>query len=161
MTDKKCGKIAKNICSFPKLDINDRPDLPVCVRVDHDGFWITNNNGIHISSLDYNCDRNSVMLTPNSLLYIYKLAFRHLLLSMKVITSYDIDAQNLVPHIVVRKNKADTNSNYNKIQGETFIITDESLSDKTDFLIIELDRERDLHMTVCYSKKNKITNKLN
>ncbi len=87
--------IEESFGTFLKLDVESELDLPVCLQVEYDGFWTTN------------CNRNSVILKPNSLLYVYKLAFRHLLLSMNVITPHDIDSQNLVPHIVVRKSNTD------------------------------------------------------
>lgn len=130
-------------------------ELPVLVSVDHAGFWVTDSKGKHESTLDESCDRNSVMLLPKSLLYIYKLAFRHLLLSEGVIDENDIDSANLVPHVVVRKNKADPFSKYKTIQGEQFVIEESMLSPRSDFLTIELDEKRDLHCTMIYSKKIK------
>lgn len=131
------------------------PSFPVCVQLKHNGFWITTPEGVHKSTLDVNCDRNSVMLSNDCLLYVYKLALRHFLLSRQVITPQEIDAANLVPHVMVRKNKTDPFSKYSQIQGEKFIITEKMLSVRSDFLLIELDEKRDLHMTLIYSKKIK------
>ncbi len=135
--------------------VSEFPSFPIYVELKHIGFWITTPEGIHKSTLDENCDRNSVMLSDSCLLYVYKLALRHFLLSRQVITPDEIDAANLVPHIMVRKNKTDPFSKYSRIQGEKFIITEKMLSVKSDFLLIELDEKRDLHMTLIYSKKIK------
>lgn len=134
-------------------DINNNKSLPVCVEIKHNGFWITDNNGMHISTLNENCDRNSIMLTNDCLLYVYKIALRHLLLSMKVITPDDIDSANLVPHIKVRENKNDPFSKYKLVQNKKYIINDEQVSVKKDFITIEVDRKNDLHCTMIYSKK--------
>lgn len=135
----------------------DGLDLPVCVELTYLGFWITRPDGRHDFTTDEQCDRNSVMVSTESLLYVYKLALRHYLLAKKIITPKEIDAANLVPHVVVRKSKTDPFSYYHKIQGETFIITEDKLSAKADFLIIELDERLgvNLHMTLIYSKKIK------
>lgn len=136
----------------------DHPSLPVRISTPHAGFWITVEAGIHTTTTDIRCDRNSVMLCPTSLLYVYKLALRHLLLSEGLITPRDIDPQNLVPHIVARKNKIDPKSNYEYLKTAVFTINEDSISIKRDFMIIELDRERDIHMTLIYSKniKNRV-----
>lgn len=143
--------------------LNTQPDtrlsLPVCVKLSYSGFWVTNTHGFHISVNDESCTRNSVMLNNDCLLYVYKLALRHYLLSQKIITPHDIDAQNLVPHVVVRKSPSDTQSKYKSANGEIFIIDEIALSVKNDFLLIELDVQRDLHMTLIFSKK--IKNKCN
>ena len=128
-------------------------DLPLLVTIQHEGFWITDKNGRHSSTEDETCDRNSVMLAPNCLLYVYKVALRHLLLSMGVITPKDIDPANLVPHVKVRRDNKDAFSNYGTMQGKKFKIIEESLSSRKDFLTIELDEQRDLHCTMIYSKK--------
>lgn len=126
--------------------------LPVYVQFHHKGFWTTNANGEHVPSQDEKCDRNSVMIDPTSLFYVYKLAYRHLLLSMKLIEPTDIDNANLVPHVVVRKNNTDPFSKFKTIQDEKFLITEAELSAKNDFIVVELDRKRDLHMTLIYNK---------
>jgi hypothetical protein len=125
--------------------------LPVCVILNHDGFWITK-DGKHQSTTDITCNSKSVILSPKCMLYVYKLALRHLLLSMKMISPCDLDSQNIVPHVVVRKNNHDSNSYYDVIQGEKFSIGESSISAKKDFLIIEIDRVRNLHTTLIYSK---------
>ena len=127
-------------------------DFPLCVEIKHQGFWITNYEGIHIATDVETCDKNSVMLKNECLLYTYKLAMRHLLLSMNVISPTDIDAANLVPHMVVRKNKADPFSKYKVIQNNKFIITEKMISIKNNFALIEIDEQRDLHFTLIYSK---------
>ena len=139
---------------YPDI-FNEVPDtisLPLYVQLHHKGFWTTDNNGIHVSSLDENCNRNSVMLSPDCLLSVYKIALRHLLLSMGVIQPMNIDSANLVPHVVVRKNKDDPFSKYKSIQDEHFLISEVDLSSKSDFIMIELDKKRDLHMTLIYAK---------
>jgi hypothetical protein len=128
-------------------------NLPICVEIKHNGFWITNEHGVHISTLDERCDKNSIMLSNDCLLYIYKIALRHLLLSMKVITPQDIDPANLVPHIKVRENKYDNFSKYKLMQNKKYIISDKEVSVKKDFITIEVDRKNDLHCTLIYSKK--------
>lgn len=135
--------------------LSEMTSLPVCVKLSYNGFWVTSSHDKHVSVNDETCDRNSVMLDTNCLLYVYKLALRHYLLSKRIITPYDIDAQNLVPHVVVRKSRGDTQSKYNTVNGESFIIDESMLSVKNDFLLIELDEKRDLHMTLIYSKKIK------
>lgn len=152
--DKALKKKKDALISFPLLDscVNSAASLPILCEVTHSGFWITNVNGKHVTTIDKNCDRNSVMLIPNCLLYIYKLALRHLLLTMKVITPTDIDNANLVPHIMVRKNKTDTFSKYDLIQGAKYVIEEKDLSARSDFLTIELDMSKDLHCTMIYSK---------
>ena len=126
--------------------------LPLYVQLNHRGFWTTNSNGDHLPSLDETCNRNSVMLSSDCLLYVYKLALRHLLLSMQIVQPSEIDPANLVPHVVVRKSKDDPFSKYKSIQDEHFFISTEDLSTKSDFIMIELDKKRDLHMTLIYSK---------
>ena len=134
----------------PKIDLTDlTKTLPISITVNHVGYWMTN-HGLHYSyDTDEICKSNSVIVSTNSLLYVYKLALRHLLLSMRVITPQDIDAQNLVPHIVVKKN------NYKTIREREFVIDERSLTIKNDFILIELDRKNDLHMTLIYKKKIK------
>lgn len=152
---RKKEKKTKNFIEIPMFDnlIMESRDLPIQVKVCHNAFWITDRNGVHTNTLDKSCDRNSVLLSNYCLLYVYKLALRHLLLSMRVITPSDIDAANLVPHIVVRKNKLDPFSKYDSIQNRSFVIREEDLSVKSDFLLIELDEKQDLHFTLIYSKK--------
>lgn len=130
-------------------------NFPLCIEVKHRGFWITNENGIHISTTDVNCDRNSIMFTNDCLIYVYKLALRHLLLSTQVINPNNIDAANLVPHMLVRKNKSDPFSKYNWVQNQKFIINEKMISIKNDFMLIEIDESKDLHTTLIYCKKIK------
>ena len=129
--------------------------FPICIETKHRGFWITNSNGIHVSTTDIKCDRNSVMFTNDCLLYIYKLALRHFLLSMKIINPSDIDAANLVPHMVIRKNNLDPFSKYDEIQNKKYVITDSMISVRNDFMLIEIDEQKDLHFTLIYKKKIK------
>lgn len=159
------AKVKKESAPAPAgVPIYTIPTFPLYVEFKHRGFWITNSEGIHEPTLDEQCNRNSVMLANDCLLYVYKLALRLFvyasidkeLLSMKVITPYDIDPANLVPHVMVRKNPIDPFSKYKNIQGERFIITEAMISVKSDFMIVELDEKRDLHMTLIYSKKIKI-----
>lgn len=58
----------------------------------------------------------------------------------------------IVPHIVVRRNKQDKFSEFKTIQGQVFDVKEADLSLKNDFLIIELDRDRELHFTVVWKK---------
>lgn len=154
-TSTTIDPLAQFKSSHPEIAniVESQPDLPICVQLYHSGFWITDKDGSHVSTKDQSCNRNSVMLKPDCLLYVYKLALRHLLLTLRVITPEDIDAANLVAHVVVRKNPRDPFSKYNTVQDEQFILDETSLSSKTDFLIAELDRKRDLHMTMIYAKK--------
>ena len=161
---EKCGhiqsikkdKVCSNVVAYPYPNIitesADSMALPICAELRHNGFWITDANGIHVSTTDEKCTRNSVMLRPECLLYVYKLALRHLLLTMDVIQPSDIDPQNLVPHVMVRKNPTDSSSKYNQIQNEKFFVDQCDLSVKNDFLMIELDKKRDLHMTLIFAK---------
>lgn len=133
-------------------EIEKALDFPVCIKITHAGFWMTNSNGMHYATNDDTCDRNSVMLSKDCLLYVYKLALRHLLLSMKAISPDDIDQANLVPHIKVRKNKDDPFSNHAIIQNKRYIICEEQVSAKNDFMIVEVDSKKDLHCTMIYCK---------
>lgn len=151
---KKTNKNSKQAIEYPDIikQVNDYKSLPVYVGLKHQGFWVTDINGIHVPNLDESCNRNSVMLSPDCLLYVYKIALRHLLLSMHIIQPSEIDPANLVPHVVVRKNKDDPFSKYKSIQDEDFLISEADISSKSDFIILELDKKRDLHMTLIYSK---------
>ena len=91
-------------------------------------------------------------MSEDCLLYVYKIAFRHLLLSMQVIVPEDIDSANLVPHVKVRRDKDDAFSKHNSIQNEFFLINETGISAKNDFIIIELDKKKDLHLTLIFSK---------
>lgn len=122
------------------------------VEVKHMGYWITDEKGVHRATTDESCNRNSIMLTSDCLLYVYKLALRHLLLSRGVITEEDIDPANAIPHIKVRSDAKDPFSKYKKIQGKKFLVEESMLSVKSDFLTIELDEKLDLHCTMIYSK---------
>jgi hypothetical protein len=132
--------------------VQNMVSMPIYSELTHNGFWITTSEGIHVPTLNEKCDRNSVMLKPTCLFYVYKIAFRHLLLSMDIIQPTDIDPANLVPHIMVRKNPLDPFSKYASIQNEKFLINESDLSSKSDFLMIELDKKKDLHMTIIFSK---------
>jgi hypothetical protein len=158
---EKCGHIQpikktnlKQAIEYPDIikQISDYKSLPVYVGLKHQGFWTTNINGIHVPNLDESCNRNSVMLYSDCLLYVHKIALRHLLLSMHIIQPSEIDPANLVPHVVVRKNKDDPFSKYKSIQDENFLISEADISSKLDFIMVELDKKRDLHMTLIYSK---------
>lgn len=76
-----------NVSPVPRPIIPAGRDFPVVVEVKHSGFWMTSLSGVHMSTNEVNCKNNSVMLTPDCLLYVYKLALRHLLLSTKVIAT--------------------------------------------------------------------------
>jgi len=135
-----------------KLEVKGN-ELKLEVKVMHDGFWITPEMDKHVGTQDQNCDRNSVLLNPKCLLYIYKLALRHYLFTYGVISEDDMDAPNLVPHVKVRKDKRDSFSRYTSIQGRVFHLDEQSLSAKRDFLTIELDTRQDLHCTMIYAKQ--------
>jgi len=157
---EKCGHIQskkqdkEHAIIYPNIfkETLNCKSLPIYTQFNHKGFWTTIFNGEHIPSQDEKCDRNSVMIDNSSLLYVYKLAYRHLLLSMKIVEPSDIDPANLVPHVVVRKSNNDPFSKFKTIQGEHFFISEPDLSAKTDFIVIELDKKRDLHMTLIYCK---------
>lgn len=83
------------------------PDLPAIVQISHSGFWITNKEGKHVSTTDKDCDRNSVLLDKQCMFYVWKLAFRHVLLSKGIIIPSHIDNANLVPHLKIRENPKD------------------------------------------------------
>ena len=59
--------------------------------------------------------------------------------------------QNYVPHIVVRSNASGLGE-YENIQEKLFKVTEQDSSVKSNFVILELDRERDLHMTLIFAK---------
>ncbi len=151
---KKRKMKSKQTVEYPDIfkEVVGYKSLPLYVQLNHKGFWTTHFNGEHLPSLDERGNRNSVMLEPDCLLYVYKIALRHLFLSMDIIQPGEIDPANLVPHIVVRKNKDDPFSKYKSVQGEHFLISESDLSAKSDFIMIELDKKRDLHMTLIYSK---------
>jgi len=145
-------RVRRNRDNKRELQKKDLKNFPLFIEIKHIGYWITNDN-IHTSTNDNYCDNNSVMLSSDCLLYVYKIALRHYLLSKQIISPKDIDPQNLVPHIVVRNNKRDINNNFDEIQNEKFVITKESLSLKSNFLLLELDETRNLHMTLIFSKR--------
>lgn len=151
---KTNNKNLKQIIEYPDIikQVSDCKSLPLYVALKNEGFWTTDINGLHLPNLDESCNRNSVMLSSDCLLYVYKIALRHLLLSMNIIQPSEVDPANLVPHVVVRKNKDDPFSKYKSIKDENFLITETDVSSKSDFIIIELDKKRDLHMTLIYSK---------
>lgn len=154
-TNTSIDNNTSDIMTIPNVTFSKPPiNFPLCVEVKHRGFWITNADGVHIPTLDTSCDRNSVMFTPDCLLYVYKLALRHLLLSTGIITPRNIDPQNLVPHMVVRKNKSDITS-HAAIQNKKYIITPDKISIKNDFMLIEVDEAEDLHYTLIFNKKIK------
>lgn len=136
----------------PVWAIENQLDLPALIEVKHDGFWITDENGAQVATHDVNCERNSVMISKDSLLWVYKIAFRHLLLTRQMISPKDIDAANLVPHVRVRKDPKDAFSKHQHLHGLKFILTEDMLSAKKDFLIAEIDEDRDLHFTLIFAK---------
>ena len=125
-------------------------NLPAVAKVSHLGWWVTV-EGKHLAARDEALARNSVVLAPTSLLYVWKLALRHLGLARGWVSPARVDAQNLVPHIRVREDKSSASS-YDAIEGEEFCVTPDLLSAKSDFLTIELDAERGLHCTMLYAK---------
>ena len=125
-------------------------NLPAVAKVAHLGWWVTV-EGKHLATRNEALARNSVVLAPTSLLYVWKLALRHLCLARGWVSPARIDAQNLVPHIRVREDKSSASS-YDAIEGEEFCITPELLSAKSDFLTLELDAERGLHCTMIFAK---------
>ena len=130
-------------------------NFPVMVQFKHNGFWLTDDNNKHYFTDDQDCSRNSVGISNECMLYVFKIALRHYLLSKKVVKPHDIDNQNIVPHVVIRKHKNDQLSSYASIQNQIFKITEKDISIKNDFMIVELDRDRNLHMTMIFSKKIK------
>ena len=129
---------------------NKPPVFPLQVKVEHQGFWVTVNNK-HVATTDPLCSRNSVMLQPTCLLSLWKLAFRHSLISKGFLTVDDLDAANLVPHIRVRKDPSDGFSHYEDVK-RTYLLSREHFSSRKDFLTIELDIKKNLHFTLVYSK---------
>lgn len=142
-------KLVKSSKSNDEIKIDDI--FPRIIKIEHKGFWMSDANGKHYAETDKKCSRNSVMLSETCPLYILKLAMRHRAVCHKYLPLVKIDAQNSVPHIVVRKSPADSNNQFDNIQGEEFKIDESSLSLKKQFLIVELDRDRDLHMTMLYN----------
>jgi hypothetical protein len=127
--------------------------LPLYVKVTHKGFWVTDESTkLHVGTMNEKCERNSIMLTNDCILYKLKIAIRHRFICKGLIEPYEIDPQNLVPHIVVRKSPGDSSSQFKAIQGEYFKIDECDLSVKSQFLLIELDKTRGLHMTMIFSK---------
>lgn len=137
--------------------LNKQSDFPVAFNIEHDGFWTTRADGYHVGIKDEGCNKNSVIINSKSLPYVYKVAIRHYLLSYKKIKPELIDAQNLVPHVVVRKSRDDPKSNYDTIEKEQFIINEDSISVKKKFMIMELDKIKDLHMTIIFDKSGNIS----
>lgn len=133
-------------------DIVIARNFPLFIELKHQGIWLTDTNGIHHASLDESVGKNSIMFTPDCLLYVYKLALRHLLLSTKTITPQNIDPANLVPHMVVRKSVSDPFSKYNSVQNRKIRIDESMISIRNDFMLIEIDEQQDLHFTLIYAK---------
>lgn len=126
--------------------------FPLAILLTHNGFWITE-NGQHQAIPDEKCrNSNSVVLDPTCLLYIWKLALRHKLISLKVIEEADIDAPNLVPHVKIRENYNSGFAAYQEINKKIFLLSKSDFSLKKDFLTIELDRKKNWHCTMIYSK---------
>ncbi len=156
---EKCGH--NQVTNKPIVDVkypsimdqvSGQLSFPIRCEFTHLGFWVTSKDGLHEFTNDQNCIKNSVMISPKSLFYVYKIALRHLLLSMKMIEPAEIDSANLVPHVVVRKNPTDPFSKYDLIQNRQIQINVTDLSAKKDFLIMELDKKQNLHMTLIYAK---------
>lgn len=145
--------VAGNIMEEKKdsADMTNKPPVfPLQVKVEHQGFWVTVDNK-HVATTDPLCSRNSVMLQPTCLLSLWKLAFRHSLISKGFLTVDDLDAANLVPHIRVRKDPSDGFSHYEDVK-RTYLLSREHFSSRKDFLTIELDIKKNLHFTLVYSK---------
>lgn len=125
--------------------------FPLEIDVSHRGFWITT-DGKHLALDDASCrTRNSVLLDSTCLLYVWKLALRHFLITQEWIDERDLDAQNLVPHIKIRPDANAGSAGYQDIK-QTFRLNESNFSAKKDFLTIELDQKRDWHFTLIYSK---------
>jgi hypothetical protein len=60
------------------------PGPVLSVRLEHLGFWLTDDEGIHHPGQDPSCSSKSVIISPSSLFYVYKLALRHYLLSQQM-----------------------------------------------------------------------------
>lgn len=134
------------------LSINKPPNPDqLSVNIRHIGFWITD-SGSHVAVDDIARAKNSVILDPESMLYVYKLALRHLLLSQRIIDPQDIDSQNLVPHFAIGKNKNESLNQYSLIQGKQFILGSNDIVVKNDFILLEFDRTNNLHTTLIYKR---------
>jgi hypothetical protein len=140
--------------------ISDREWPRIFIRITHQGWWITR-GGRHVATDDHLCDRNSVILDRACLLYIYKLALRHLLLARGRLHPRDVDPQNLVPHILARDPKSTSRSHdlYDELQGATYLLTRDMVSDDGKMLILELDADADLHCTMVFKRPPKAKSK--
>lgn len=150
-------KLEKEVKLESKIKLEPKKEIvgavpPMLIEINHRGFWITGDDGNHVSTLDEKCNRNSIMLSPECKLYVLKLAFRHYLLTKGVLTPQQIDPANLVPHIKVRNDPKDPFSKYKIMDGKMFMIEEKDISAKNDFITIELNRDLDLHFTLVYSK---------
>lgn len=115
-TTSNVSDIAGNVMEEDRPDMKNKlPVFPLQVKVEHQGFWVTVDNK-HVATTDPSCGRNSVMLQPNCLLSLWKLAFRHYLISKGFLTVDDLDAANLIPHIRVRKDHLDGFSHYEDVK---------------------------------------------
>jgi hypothetical protein len=127
--------------------------FPLLVQFNHQGLWLTDEKtNIHTGTMDETKGRGSVMLTPNCLLSVHKLAMRHKCLSLGIVKPHHIDNANLICHSIIRKSPGDAFSHFKTVQGEKFLIERTDMSAKNDFLTIELDRDRDIHCTMIYRK---------
>lgn len=139
---------------FPNVFGKNQKSLPLLVTVTHDGFWDADEKGFKYNT-DINCDRNSVILAKDCLLTIYKIGLRHLLLSMDVIQPGDIVLPNLIPHIIVRKNKYDPNTIYDSIQKQKVLITQKNILINRDSISLLLDQKTNLTMLLLNDKNLK------
>ena len=118
--------------------------------VQHTGFWITV-HGKHKATDDYKCERNSVMLDSKTKAYQLKLRVRHYLLSEQQMTQSDVDEQNLVPHIQIRKKNAmRTDFEYKAIQGAEYVIDRDAVFIGPDCIMLVLDHKRKIHYSLIY-----------
>jgi hypothetical protein len=137
--------------AFPNVFDSNQKSLPLLVEFNHDGFWDVDEKGYRYNT-DVNCDRNSVIVSKDCLFSIYKIALRHLLLSMDVIQPDDVVLPNLIPYLNVRKNKYDPNSIYDSIKKRKFLITQKNILVEQNSLSLMLDQQTDLRILLICDK---------
>jgi len=130
-------------------NIDTQESFPCVVKVQDVGWWTTNETGDHVPSTDDFVKSNCRMLTGG--LRILKMEVQRLLVCAGLLHP-NVDAQNLISHMVVRSANNRGYKNYSELQNKDIEITHSMLSAKRDFLILEVNKQTDLHTTLVYSK---------
>lgn len=135
--------------------------FPVYVEIRHDGFWVSTGSGEHFTTDDENYQKkegeiggNCVWLKSSCVLSIHKKAMIHMLSCMGLFRSGDLDPQNTVPHVMVRKpGKRNTHHKSFEewgIDGQWVKIGEDSFTGRDDCVMVTLDAAKKIHMTLIY-----------